>query len=188
MFSLLFSDMPIRHFEIHVPSIAETAYIDPLALVIGKVWVGSYASLWPGAVARGDLNSISIGAYTNIQDGAVLHVTHAGPYCPAGRNLEIGERVTVGHQAVLHACHINHHCLVGIGAIVLDGVVLQPYTLLAAGSLVPPDKELEGAHLWRGNPAQKIRPLTEKEMAYFDYIANYYTELARRHKASLQSE
>jgi carbonic anhydrase/acetyltransferase-like protein (isoleucine patch superfamily) len=112
----------------------------------------------------------------------VLHVTDDSQYCPGGQALVIGEAVTVGHQANLHACTIKHHCLVGIGAIVLDGAVLEPYTLLGAGSLVPPGKVLEGGYLWHGSPVKKVRPLSETELAYFEYSANHYVELARASK------
>lgn len=173
--------MPIRNFEKFCPNIAPTAYIDPLAVIVGQVTLGDFASLWPMVVARGDINDITIGARTNIQDGTVLHVTHAGPYS-TGYPLIIGDDVTVGHQATLHACTIEHHCLIGIGAIVLDNAVVPPYTLLAAGSLVPPNKTLESGYLWRGRPATKIRPLTAAEMEYFAYSANHYVELGQRYK------
>jgi carbonic anhydrase/acetyltransferase-like protein (isoleucine patch superfamily) len=176
--------MAIRSLANQVPRIDPSAYIDPQAVVIGAVTIGAQASLWPAAVARGDINTIHIGARSNIQDGAVLHVTHDGPYCPGGRPLIIGDEVTVGHKAALHACVIEHHCLIGIGAIVLDGAVLPPYTLLAAGSLVPPGKTLEGGFLWRGSPARKVRPLTPEELAYFAYAAEYYVKLAGRYLAS----
>lgn len=176
--------MPIRDFETYSPQIASTAYIDPLAVVIGQVIIGEYTSLWPFVVARGDINRITIEARTNIQDNTVLHVNHDGPYCLGGQALFIGEEVTVGHQSILHACTIEHHCLIGMGAIVLDGAVLQPYTLLAAGSLVSPGKVLEGGYLWRGRPAQKARLLTDAEREYLSYSANHYIELAQQHQRS----
>jgi len=173
--------MSIRNFENHYPRLATTVYIDPLALVIGNVIIGEQSSVWPMAVVRGDVQSITIGIRTNIQDHAMLHVSHDGPYCPGGRSLIIGDDITVGHHVTLHACTIEHHCLIGIGAVILDGAVLPPYTLLAAGSLVPPHKVLEGGYLWRGSPAQKSRPLTAQEMEYFTYSANHYVQLARQH-------
>lgn len=174
--------MAIRDYANHSPIIAENVYIDAMALVVGQVTIDEYASLWPMAVARGDVNSISIGARTNVQDNAVLHVTHDSKYCPGGRALIIGEAVTIGHQVNLHACTIEHHCLIGIGAIVLDGAILQPYTLLGAGSLVPPGKILEGGYLWRGHPVTKARPLTDEEKEYFEYSANHYVRLAQQHQ------
>ena len=128
--------MPIRPFENLSPKIADTAYVDSLAVVIGDVTIGEYASVFPMVVARGDVQRITIGARTNIQDGTILHVSHDSHHCPGGRELWIGEDVTVGHQTVLHACTVEAHCLVGIQAVILDGARLEPYTLLAAGSLV----------------------------------------------------
>lgn len=174
--------MSIRDYAGHSPVIADSVYIDPMALVVGKVTIADQASLWPMVVARGDVHSISIGARTNVQDGCVLHVTSDSEYCPGGRALVIGEAVTVGHQACLHACTVEHHCLVGMGAIVLDGAVLSPYTLLGAGSLVPPNKVLEGGYLWHGNPAKKIRPLSDAEKEYFEHSANHYVKLAQEHR------
>lgn len=174
--------MTLRPFANTSPKIAETAYIDPLALLIGDVTVGDYASVFPMVVARGDVQRITIGARTNVQDGAILHVSHDSIYSPGGRELWIGEDVTVGHQAVLHACTIAKHCLVGIQAVILDGARLEPYTLLAAGSLVSPNKVLEGGYLWRGNPAQKARQLTDQEREFLEYSAQHYVKLAQRHK------
>lgn len=177
--------MPVRSFANQTPSIADDVFIDPMALVIGDVTIEAGASIWPMVVARGDIQSIHIGERSNIQDGTVLHVTHDGPFSPGGRALTIEHDVTVGHKAVLHACTIKHHCLIGIGAIVLDGAVLEPYVLLAAGSVVSPNKVLEGGFLWRGSPAKKARPLTEKEREFLDYSAKNYVKIAQQHKESL---
>ena len=174
--------MTIRDFEEYSPLIAPTAYIDPLALVIGEVTIGEYASIWPMVVVRGDVQAITIGAKTNIQDNSVLHVSHDSHYCPGGRALTVGASVTVGHRVTLHACTIEHHCLIGIGTIVMDDAVVRPYSLLAAGTLVPPGKVLEEGYLWRGSPAQKSRPLTDDEKEYLDYSARYYVKLSQRHK------
>lgn len=176
--------MSIRTFQDHTPKIAPTAYIDPFALVIGEVVVEDFASLWPMVVARGDVNKIIIGTRTNIQDGSILHVSHQSS-SSQGRSLMIGERVTVGHQSTLHACTIEHHCLIGIGSIVLDGSVIQPYTFLAAGSLVPPGKVLEGGYLWRGRPTEKVRSLTPEEIEYLTYSADHYVQLAQQHHSLL---
>ncbi|OUD13242.1 gamma carbonic anhydrase family protein [Thioflexithrix psekupsensis] len=174
--------MSIRRFEDITPQIDPSAYLDSLSLVLGRVKIAAQASLWPYAVARGDVQSIEIGARTNVQDHAMLHVTHDGRYSPGGRALVIGDAVTIGHHATLHACTIEHHCLIGIGAVVLDGAHLESYVLLAAGSLVPPNKRLCGGYLWRGNPVQQARPLTEQEREFFDYSANQYVLLAQRHQ------
>jgi len=174
--------MSIRSFENLIPKIADTAYIDEQALVIGDVTIGEYASIWPMAVVRGDIHRITIGARTNVQDGSILHVTHDSKFCPGGKPLIIGDDIIIGHQVTLHACTIEHHCLIGMGSVVLDGAVIQPYVLLAAGSLVPPNKVLEGGFLWRGSPVQKARPLTAQETEFMDYSVNHYANLAQKHK------
>ena len=173
--------MNVRPFGDELPRLGVRVWIDPAAVVIGRVEIGDDASLWPMAVARGDVNSISIGARTNVQDGSVLHVTHDGPYSPGGLPLVIGEDVTVGHRAMLHACTIGHRCLIGMSATVLDGAVLEDEVFLAAGTLVPPGKRLEGRSLYRGSPAQRIRSLSEEELAMLRYSAEHYVRLKDRY-------
>jgi len=172
----------IRSFRGHTPQISNSAYVDPSAVVIGQVRLGEQASLWPLVVARGDIHSIDIGDRTNIQDGSILHVTRPSERCQAGYPLCIAHDVTVGHQACLHGCVIEHHCLIGMGAVVLDGAHIQPYTLLAAGSLVPPGKILEGGHLWLGNPVVKSRLLSEQEREYLTLSAHHYVALAQEYQ------
>jgi len=174
--------MSIRSFENLIPKIAESAYIDEQAVVIGDVTIGEYASVWPMAVVRGDIHYITIGARTNVQDGSILHVTHDSKFCPGGKPLIIGDDIVIGHQVTLHACTIEHHCLIGMGSVVLDGALIKPYVLLAAGSLVPPNKVLEGGFLWRGSPVQKARPLTPQEIEFMNYSPNHYADLAQKHK------
>ncbi|MEM8843647.1 MAG: gamma carbonic anhydrase family protein [Pseudomonadota bacterium] len=176
--------MTIRTFQNHTPVIADTAYVDSTALVIGQVNIGSHSSVWPMTVIRGDINTVTIGERTNIQDGSILHVTHEGPYSPGGVKLAIGNNVTVGHSVVLHACRLEDTCLIGIGSIVLDGAVVQKHTMVGAGSLVPGGKELEGGYLWMGRPAKKMRELTEKEIEYLSYSADHYVKVKQMHEAS----
>ena len=173
----------IRSFGGKQPVVDPGAWIDPAALVIGDVSIGRDSSVWPMAVVRGDVHRIRIGRATNIQDGAVLHVSHDSPYLPGGRPLLIGDGITVGHQAVLHACEVGDHCLVGIGARVLDGAVLEPKILLGAGALVPPGKRLEGGCLWVGAPVRKVRALSNQELEYLEYSAGHYVKLAQQHRA-----
>jgi len=173
--------MSVRPFGDELPRLGVRVWIDPAAVVIGRVEIGDDASLWPMAVARGDVNSISIGARTNVQDGSVLHVTHDGPYSPGGLPLVIGEDVTVGHRAMLHACTIGHRCLIGMSATVLDGAVLEDEVFLAAGTLVPPGKRLQGRSLYRGSPAQRVRSLSEEELAMLRYSAEHYVRLKDRY-------
>jgi carbonic anhydrase/acetyltransferase-like protein (isoleucine patch superfamily) len=173
--------MSTRPFENLIPRIAGSAYIDPAALVIGDVEIGADSSVWPLTVIRGDINSIKIGAYTNIQDGSILHVSHDSEYAPGGFGLRLGNRITVGHHVVLHGCEIEDMCLIGMGSIVLDGARIERGAMLAAGSLVAPGKVLEGGFLWRGSPVRRARELTSQECDYLDYSADYYVQLARRH-------
>ena len=175
--------MSIRTFENNVPQIAASAYVDETALVIGSVKIAEDVSLWPKVVARGDVNSIEIGARTNIQDGTILHVSHDSEFAPGGFPLSIGADITVGHQAILHGCTIEDRCLVGMAATVMDGALLRSGVILGAGSLVPPGRELEGGFLWVGSPARKVRPLSKEEQAFLDYSARHYVELKNRHLA-----
>lgn len=172
----------IRPFGGKRPAIDPGVWIDPTALVIGEVSIGGDSSVWPMAVVRGDVQRIRIGAASNIQDGAVLHVSHDSRFSPGGRPLEIGDGITVGHQAVLHGCAVGDYSLIGIGARVLDGAVLEPRILLGAGSLVPPGRRLKGGHLWVGAPVRRVRPLTDGELEYLEYSAAHYVKLARRHR------
>jgi carbonic anhydrase/acetyltransferase-like protein (isoleucine patch superfamily) len=175
--------MTIRNFEDRTPRIAKSAYVDPTALVIGDVSIAADVSLWPMVVARGDVNSIVIGARTNIQDGTVLHVSHDSEFAPGGFPLTIGADITVGHQAILHGCTVEDGCLIGMAATVMDGAILRSGVLLGAGSLVPPGQELEGGYLWVGSPARRMRPLRDQERAFLDYSAKHYAELKDRHLA-----
>ncbi len=171
----------IREFEGVTPTIGEGVFIDETALVLGDVVLGDEVSIWPMTVLRGDVNSIRIGARSNIQDNSVLHVTHDGPYTPGGVGLVVGEDVTVGHRVILHACEIGNRCLIGMGAIVMDKAVLEDEVFLAAGTLVAPGKRLEGGYLYRGSPAQKVRPLSDKERANLKYSAEHYVRVKNRH-------
>ncbi|MGB5306627.1 MAG: gamma carbonic anhydrase family protein [Gammaproteobacteria bacterium] len=176
--------MSIRKFENTAPRIARSAYIDATALVIGDVTIDADVSLWPNVVARGDVNSVTIGARTNIQDGTILHVSHDSEFAPGGFPLTIGADITVGHQAILHGCTIEDRCLIGMAATVMDGAILRSGAILGAGSLVPPGLEVEGGFLWVGTPARKVRPLRVDEQAFLDYSAKHYVELKNRHMAN----
>lgn len=175
--------MTIRSFEQHSPQLAPDAWVDPSAVVLGQVALGAGSSVWPMCVLRGDINRIEIGARSNVQDGVVMHVTHASRFHPRGAPVRVGDDVTIGHRAVLHACTVEERCLIGMGALVLDEAVLQREVMLGAGSVVPPGKVLESGYLWLGAPARKVRALTDQELEYLGYSAAYYAELAARHRA-----
>lgn len=173
----------IRRFEGVTPSLASGAWVDESAQVIGDVRLGEDSSVWPLATVRGDVNRIRIGARSNVQDNACLHVTHDGPYSPGGAGLDIGDEVTIGHGVILHACTIGNRVLIGMGSIVMDQAVIEDEVLLGAGSLVPPGKRLESGHLYRGNPLVKARPLSEAERASLKYSAEHYVRVKNRHAA-----
>lgn len=167
----------IRPFQNHYPVLGQGVYIDPAAVVIGQVRLGDDVSVWPMAVIRGDVNSISIGEACNIQDGAILHVSHDGPYTPGGSPLILGKGITVGHQAVLHACTIDDYALIGMGVIILDGAHIEHHVLVGAGSVVPPGKRLVSGYLYLGNPAKPIRALSSEELDSLNYSAQHYVRL-----------
>jgi len=169
--------MNIRPYRGQLPRLGENVYIDPAAVVIGDVELGDDASLWPCVVARGDVNRIRIGARANIQDGAVLHVTHDGPYSPGGFPLLIGADVTVGHGAILHACTIEDACLIGMHATVLDGARVSKHAMIGAGALVSPGKIVGEGELWLGNPARCVRKLTASQIEQLYYSAKHYVRL-----------
>lgn len=170
--------MNIRSHRNMAPLIADTVYVDPTCIIIGDVEIGAHSSVWPMTVIRGDIHRIRIGKRTSVQDGSVLHVTHAGPYCPDGFPLLIGDEVTIGHKVMLHGCTIGNRILIGMAAIVMDGAVVEDEVVIGAGTLVPPGKVLESGYLYIGSPARRARPLTDRELSYFSYTANKYVELA----------
>jgi carbonic anhydrase/acetyltransferase-like protein (isoleucine patch superfamily) len=172
----------IRSFEEKMPEVDASAWVDESALVIGQVRIGAQSSVWPMTVVRGDIHRIEIGARSNIQDASVLHVTHDSRFVPGGRSLVVGDEVTVGHKVVLHGCRIGERCLIGMGSVVMDGAVIEPMTLLGAGSLVTPNKRLEGGYLWQGSPARRVRALTDQEREYMEYSADHYVRLMQRHR------
>lgn len=175
--------MTIRTFQGTTPVLGPRVFIDSSAVVIGDVEIGEDSSVWPLTVIRGDMHRIRIGRRTSIQDGSVLHITHAGPFNPQGYPLLIGDEVTVGHQALLHGCVIGNRVLIGMGATVMDGAVIEDEVILGAGSLVPPGKVLESGHLYVGRPAKRIRALDDKEKAFFAYSAANYVRLKDQHLA-----
>ncbi len=177
----------IRDFEQWSPRVEDALYIDPQATVIGRVELGRDVSIWPQAVLRGDVNHISVGARSNIQDGSVLHVTHVSEYAP-GRSLSVGENVTVGHSVTLHGCEVQDECLIGMGSTVLDGAVIESGVILGAGSLVTQNSVLSSGYLWLGSPARKLRELTDAERTFLRYSAQHYVELATKYAAARRRE
>ena len=170
--------MHIRPYKGILPTLGARSYVDPAATVIGDVVLGDDVSIWPGTVVRGDVNFIRIGARTNVQDGSVIHVSHDGPHAKLGGFATvIGEDVTIGHKAIIHACRIEDAVLIGMGAIVLDGAVVKKHGFVGAGALVSPGKEVGEGELWLGNPAKKVRMLTDAQIEALYYSAGHYVRL-----------
>ncbi len=176
--------MAVEAFHGIVPKIGREVFIHAAATVIGDVTLGDGVSVWPGAVLRGDVNAIRVGSFSNIQDNAVLHVTHRRPEVPQGAPLTVGERVTIGHGAILHGCTVGDECLIGMGAIVMDHAVIASQVLLAAGSLVSEGQVLDSGWLYLGRPARPLRRLSSEERAQFAYQAARYMELARLYRGT----
>ncbi|CDG52488.1 MULTISPECIES: gamma carbonic anhydrase family protein [Halomonadaceae] len=170
----------LRRYQGMEPQLGERVYIDPASVVIGDVVMGDDCSVWPMTVIRGDMHRIRIGARTSVQDGSVLHITHASDFSPEGFPLTIGDDVTIGHKAILHGCTLGSRILVGMGAIVMDGAVVEDEVIIAAGAVVTPGKHLESGYVYAGNPAKALRPLKEKERAFFPYTAGNYVKLKDR--------
>jgi carbonic anhydrase/acetyltransferase-like protein (isoleucine patch superfamily) len=169
--------MNVRPYREWRPVIGSRVWIDPAATVIGRVAIADDASIWPGAVLRGDVNRIEIGARTSIQDGSILHVASDRLAGEGGIPLLVGDDVTVGHRVILHACTIGRRCLIGMGAILMDGASVGEETIVGAGSLVPAGRQLPPRTLWVGIPARQARALTEREIGYLAESAAHYVAL-----------
>jgi carbonic anhydrase/acetyltransferase-like protein (isoleucine patch superfamily) len=175
---------PLRSYHGTTPQLGQRVYVDPAATVIGAVELGDDVSIWPGAVLRGDVHHIRVGARSNIQDGSIVHVTHDGPYSPGGSPCIIGMGVTIGHGAVVHACTIGDGCLIGMHATVLDGARIGNYGFVGAGSLLAPGKVVGVGELWVGNPARFVRKLSERQIEQLQYSANHYVRLKDEYLAA----
>lgn len=170
--------MAIYELDGVAPRMAASAWVAEGAQVMGNVVLGEDASVWFGAVVRGDTESITIGAGSNIQDASVLHAD-------IGQPLVIGERVTVGHQVMLHGCTIGDESLIGIGAIVLNGAKIGKNCLVGAGSLVTEGKEFPDGCMIIGSPAKAVRQLTPEQIEGLRRSAEHYIDNARRFQRGL---
>ena len=181
-------DHSIRSHGGIYPNLGLRVYVDLAATVIGNVSLGDDVSVWPGAVIRGDMHSITVGARSNIQDNAVLHITHASDFNPAGWPLSIGEDVVVGHRAILHGCTLGNRILVGNGAIVNDGVIVEDEVIIGAGCIVPPGKTLPSGFVYVGNPCKQSREVSEKEKTFFSYSPANYVKLKNQYLLELEQD
>jgi carbonic anhydrase/acetyltransferase-like protein (isoleucine patch superfamily) len=162
------------------PTIDPTAFVAPSAVVIGDTVIGPHSSIWFCCVLRGDQNQpIRVGARSNVQDGTIVHVN-------AGLGgTWIGDDVTIGHQAIVHACRLEDRSFVAMGACVLDGAVVETDAVVAAGAVVPPGKRVLAGELWAGNPARKLRDLSEKDIEGFRKAAVFYRDLGAGYRRDL---
>lgn len=151
----------IKKVRGNAPEIDASAWLADTAVVIGDVKIGAECSIWFNAVVRGDVNSIHIGKKVNIQDGAVIHCTFekASTY--------IGDNVSIGHRAIVHGCHIESNALIGMGAIVMDHARIPSDCIVAAGALVPENKQLESGWIYAGIPAKKFKPISPEQREFF---------------------
>jgi len=168
----------IAPFGEHTPVIDPTAYVPEAAVVIGDVVIGPESSLWFHTVVRGDMHPIRIGARSNVQDNATIHVV-GGRY-----GTVLGDDVTVGHNAILHGCTVEDGALIGMGAVVLDAVVVGAGSLVGAGALVTPGTVIPPRSLVLGSPAKRVREVNEAERERLRTAAANYVELARRYRAA----
>ena len=166
----------IKPFAGKAPQLGSEAWVADNATVVGQVVLGARVSIWYGAVVRGDVEKISIGAGSNVQDNSVIHVDSSG------FGTTVGENVTVGHKVVLHGCTIGDGALIGIGAIVMNGAEIGAGALGGAGALVPPGAKIPSGMLAVGVPARVRRPLTDEERQHLRHSAAHYVELARGHR------
>jgi len=150
------------------PTIATSCFVAPNATIVGDVEIGEHCSVWFNAVIRGDVNSVNIGNYTNIQDGAVIHCT----YQTAATNIR--SYVNIGHQALVHGCTVHERVLVGMGAIVMDHAVIEPYVVIAAGAVVLEHTRCESGYLYAGVPARKVKPLSAEQRKLLDELPERY--------------
>ena len=171
----------IQRYREHTPRVDPTAYVHPAAVLMGDVELGPRVSVWPGVILRGDQGAIRVGAETNLQDGTIAHAT-------GGRSVtEVGPRVTVGHRVILHGCRIEGDALIGMGAILLDDCVIEPWSIVGAGALVPYGRRVPSGVLFLGVPGRVVRELTEADresirrghLEYLRLAAEYAGEAAR---------
>ena len=163
--------MPILDYGGELPRLGRGTFVAPSAFLSGDLKTGVDCSFWFNVVARGDVHFIRIGERTNVQDGAVLHVTHER------FPLQIGDEVVIGHGAIVHGCTLESRCLIGIGATVLDGAVVESGAQVGAGALVPPGMRVPSGSLVVGVPAKVLRPLSAEEVELIPEIAERYVRI-----------
>lgn len=173
------------------PVIHASAFIAPGCRIIGDVEIGADASIWYNCVIRADVNFIRIGARTNIQDGTVVHCDSPGDRAdgrpPEGWPTIIGEDVLIGHMAMIHGCVLKDRAFVGLGAIVMDGCIVESDAMLAAGALLSPRKTVPHRQLWAGRPAKFMRELTDEALIDMREGVDHYVHNAKAHKGAVKA-
>lgn len=159
--------LPVRDY---LPSIGDDTFLAENCTVVGEVTIGKHCSVWFNAVVRGDVNYIKIGDYTNIQDNVTIHGTYEK------NGTDIGNYVNIGHNALVHGCIVHDHVLIGMGAIVMDRVVIESNVIIAAGAVVLEGTRCESGYLYAGVPAKKIKPLTEEQLALLQKLPHNYVK------------
>lgn len=165
----------IEPFRGVCPQVDPSAFVHPAAVLIGDVSVGAEATIWPAAVLRGDDGKITVGPQSSIQDGTVIHATEGLS------RTTVGARVTVGHKVILHGCTIGDDCLIGMGSILLDNVVVEPWAFVAAGTLIPPGKVVRSGEMVMGNPFRVVRALTQKDREWIVHSWTVYVQRGREY-------
>lgn len=165
----------IREFQGRTPKISEDTYISEESVIIGDVVLEKGVSVWPFAVLRGDLDGIRIGAFTNVQEGVIIHVDRGFP-------VEVGENVVIGHSAILHGCKVGNNCLIGMRAVILDGAEIEEGCIIGAGALVPQGKKIPKNSLVLGVPGAVIRTVKEEELEKIRENVRLYYELSKMYR------
>ncbi|MEY2799841.1 MAG: hypothetical protein RI934_829 [Bacteroidota bacterium] len=150
------------------PIIDSSVFIAENATIVGQVTIGAGCSVWFNAIIRGDVNTITIGDRTNIQDAAMIHCTYQKA------STHIGNDVSIGHLAIIHGCTIHDHVLIGMRALVMDHAVVEPYCIIAAGALVLENTICESGYIYAGSPAKKIKPISAEQRALLDQLPLNY--------------
>lgn len=175
----------IISFQGKTPRIHPTAFIAPGVRIIGDVEIGEASSIWYNCVLRGDVNTIRIGARTNIQDGTVIHCDSPRPDNVAGLPTIIGDDVLIGHMVMLHGSVLQDGAFVGLSSVIMDGCTVERGGMLAAGALLSPGKTIGAGELWLGRPAKLLRMLSVDEVASNAVGAAHYAKLAQLHAAAV---
>lgn len=156
----------------HRPVWGQDCFLAPNSSLVGEVRIGNHCSVWFNAVLRGDVNSIDIGNYSNIQDGVVIHGTYEK------NATKIGNYVSIGHSAIIHGCKIEDYVLVGMGSIIMDKSVVEPYCIIGAGSLVLEGTYCESGFIYAGSPAKKIKAITDEQRELLEKLPHNYVKYA----------